>query len=103
MGSTKFDLGILVLAGEVTRRCDNKDFDKFVNNSVRRYSQCDWGDISDKHKILNNHAIKYNDEMVSAIYKYDDSAAIRIYTDKDKLCTTVIFLENYLSLFRRCS
>ena len=81
MGSTKFDLGILVLAGEVTRRCDNKDFDKFVNNSVRRYSQCDWGDISDKHKILNNHAIKYNDEMVSAIYKYDGSAAIRIYTE----------------------
>ena len=91
---TKFELGLLVMTREVTLRRENKDFDKFVNDSVARYTQCDWGDTCDEDKITNDYAVK-NNERILAVYKHNDTTTIWIITEWDRSVTTVLFPSEY--------
>lgn len=89
----KFELGFLVMTREVALRRENKDFDKFVNDSIARYAQCDWGDTCDEDKKTNDAAIKDNDRIL-AVYKYENTT-IWIITECDRSVTTILFPSEY--------
>lgn len=89
----KFELGSLVTTREVALRRENKDFDKFVMDSIARYTQCDWGDTCDEDKKTNDYAVK-NNERILAVYKCNDTT-IWIITEWDRSVTTVLFPSEY--------
>lgn len=90
----KFELGFLVMTRAVALRRENKDFDKFVINSIARYVQCDWGDTCDVDKKTNDYAVK-NNERILAVYKYNDATTIWIITECDRSVTTILFPSEY--------
>lgn len=91
---TRFELGFLVMTREVALRRENKDFDKFINDSIARYAQCDWGDTCDEDKMTNDYAVKNNDRIL-AVYKYNDTTTIWIITEWNRSVTTVLFPSEY--------
>ncbi len=45
----KFELGRTVMTKGVARRMEeHPDFRSFVNDSIERYSNCDWGETCDE-------------------------------------------------------
>lgn len=94
MTDTKFNLGFITLTREVALRKENKKFYDFLNNSLIRYSQCDWGDTCDEDKKANDNAVK-NNERILAVYKYDNNITIWIITEWDRSVTTILFPREY--------
>ena len=54
----KFSPGKLVMTRGVNDRvADEEDFAKFVLQSIRRHLKCDWGDMEESDKKLNDQAL----------------------------------------------
>lgn len=94
MTETKFQLGEVYMTMPIIRAMQsNYAFYNFVRTSLNRYKQCDWGDIHDEDKEQNENAIKCGDKIV-AVYG-EEKNKIRIITESDRSCTTVMFLDEY--------
>lgn len=94
----QFNLGQLVAtAGVAEAMRENPDFDAFVWESLRRYLACDWGDLEDSDKELNDNAVKSNDDRILAAYKKKDGKAWKIWiiTEGDRSATTILFPDEY--------
>ena len=87
----KFELGQLVATRNVNARLlEDSDFSKFLWDSFARYKNCDWGDIPDEDKRMNDAAMKNNDDRIVA--RYID---IYIITEYDRSATTILFTYEY--------
>lgn len=92
--NTKFELGrVVVTRGVVEEIKSNKELCTFVETSLTRYMQGDWGDSCDEDKKANDDAIKNNDRIL-AVYKYE-STTIWIITEWDRRATTILFPSEY--------
>ena len=92
---SKFELGRTVVTKGVSRRMEeHPDFRSFVNNSINRYSKCDWGDTRNEDKETANHAVEHG-ERILAVYKHDKFPDIWIITEWDRSVTTVLFPDEY--------
>ena len=90
----KFELGRVVITKGAAERLENDDeFYAFVEESLARYTQGDWGDTCDEDKKTNDAAIKDNDRIL-AVYKYENTT-IWIITEWDRSVTTVLFPSEY--------
>ena len=77
-------------------------FRDFVAKSLARYFLCDWGDIYEDDKKLNDEAVK-SGERILAAYIFDFNLPPRavgrekiwIITEWDRSCTTILFPEEY--------
>lgn len=72
-------------------------FRLFVNISVGRHLDCDWGDISEEDKQLNDAAIKDGTRIFS-VYKrmvHNEEEIIWIITEADRSTTTILFSDEY--------
>ena len=94
----KFTLGQLV----ATRRIYNAtrsdpDFARFVNDSLRRYLACDWGDLFDEDKATNDESVAQGDGRIMGAYVSPDQkyGKIWIITEWDRSCTTILFPDEY--------
>jgi predicted transcriptional regulator len=83
----------------------NQEFAIFVQSSLDRYRQGDWGDTSDKARQLNSRFIKQNMRLFSS-YESGKFPEIWITTEPDRSYSTIMFpdevasmepLENYRS------
>lgn len=91
----KFELGRVVITKGAAERLENDDeFYAFVEESLARYTQGDWGDTCDEDKKTNDYAVKNNDRIL-AVYKYNDTTTIWIITEWDRSVTTVLFPSEY--------
>lgn len=64
-----------------------------VTNALRRHIMCDWGDISDHDKEVNEEALKDGDRILSS---YNVSfGQIWIITEWDRKTTTILFPSEY--------
>ena len=84
----------------LTRGVDEKmkveeEFRKFVVKCLERYQNCDWGDLCDEDKQMNDSAITNGDDRVLAKYNYDDEISIYIITEWDRSVTTILFPDEY--------
>lgn len=94
MTETKFQLGEVYMTNGVMRAMqDNLWFYNFVRRSLGRYKQCDWGDLCDEDKELNENALKVGDRIFAAYSKKDQK--IWIITESDRSCTTILFPNEY--------
>lgn len=90
----KFELGRVVITKGAAERLENDDeFYAFVEESLARYTQGDWGDTCDEDKKTNDAAIKDNDRIL-AVYKYENTT-IWIITECDRSVTTILFPSEY--------
>lgn len=92
----KFELGRLTLTiGVDTKMKKDSSFKKFVQVSLGRYVQCDWGDTCDEDKQTADESLK-DGERILAVYEHKESGTkIWIITEWDRSVTTILFPDEY--------
>ena len=89
-----FELGNVYITSGVAEEIENdKNYLNKVLQSLARYISCDWGNLTNEDKRLNNEAIK-NGERLLARYNIEPRA-IYIITEWDRSATTILFPEEY--------
>ena len=91
---TKFSLGkIFSCAGVHEMMIREPSFIQFVNSSLARHAEGDWGDLCEEDKRENELSLKEGFRLLSA-YKNDEHK-VWIITEADRSITTVLFPEEY--------
>ena len=93
----KFELGSLVATKGVADEVDkSKEFKMFVLYSLKRFIECDWGDLCKTDCELNNYAIEKDGRILAS---YNDPTEIDrkvwIITEADRSVTTILFPHEY--------
>ena len=85
-----FELGQMVITSNASSILSNEDIQK----AIARHSNCDWGDLEEEDREVNNQALKDGDRLFSA---YHDSNNVKfwIITEADRSVTTVLMPEDY--------
>lgn len=88
----KFEMGELVATASVSERMKKEaGFLGFVQNSLCRYINCDWGDLDEEDKKRNDEAVRVG-EMILAAYIYPETKEkIWIITEWDRSATTILY------------
>lgn len=81
---------IVITKGIANYVAEDHPFYEFILSSLKRYISCDWGDICDEDKQMNNSAVKNNDDRIVARYNN-----IYIITECDRSVTTILFTDEY--------
>lgn len=91
----KFKLGQTVVTRGINERIANdSEFAKFILESFARYVTCDWGELCEEDKEMNDSAVKNNDDRILAKYSFNDEN-IYIITEWDRSVTTILFTDEY--------
>ena len=97
----KFELGQIVATAAIDERIKADDqFFTFVMRCIARHAVCDWGDMCEEDKALNDQAlIPGQEERLHSSYTYsgEDGAQTKIWiiTEWDRSATTILFPEDY--------
>ena len=91
-----FKTGTLLLTRGVSELAKVDDaFAQFVVRSYfQRYLYCDWGEMCDEDKALNNEALTSNGRLLAA-YEKEGLPKIYIITEWDRSATTILFPDEY--------
>lgn len=93
---TKFELGeIVVTRGIDDRMKRDPTFNRFVQVSLNRYIQCDWGDMKTEDKNSNNEALKEGNRLLAVYILPNTDVKIWIITEWDRSVTTILFPDEY--------
>ena len=93
-----FSMGQLILTKGIADQIEeSKDFTVFVKKSLRRYITCDWGELDEDDKKLNDAALKNNDDRILAAYIPPEHPEWKIWiiTEWDHSATTILFPREY--------
>ena len=92
----KFEIGQLNLSIGIDRKMDKSvSFYNFVQYSLNRYIQCDWGDTCDEDKQTADKSLR-DGERILAVYEHKESGTkIWIITEWDRSVTTILFPDEY--------
>lgn len=92
----KFELGrIYVTAGINSLLNEDLYFVRFLQQSLDKYMQCDWGDTCEEDKASNDEALKSGGRIL-AVYIYEKTnTTIWIITEWDRSVTTILFPDKY--------
>ncbi len=92
----KFELWQIVVIRAIADRMQmDKKFKKFVQLSIGRYINCDWGSMVDEDKAMNDAAVKSGEDRIHAAYVNQSGDKIRIITERDRSVTTILFPSDY--------
>ena len=91
-----FKTGTLLLTNGVSElaRVDDAFAQFVVCSYFQRYLYCDWGEMCDEDKALNNEALKSNGRIFAA-YEKKGLPKIYIITEWDRSATTILFPDEY--------
>ncbi len=86
----KFPLGRLFATQNAVDTLDPSD----VLAGIQRHSRCDWGDLSEEDKRLNDESLLKAGRLLSA---YSDAKGTKfwIITEADRSATTVLLPDDY--------
>ena len=91
----KFEFGQVVITrginAEITRSIE---FSQFILDSIAKYRNCDWGDICQEDKKMNDNAVKNDDDRIVARYN-NPHGDIYIITEWDRSVTTILLINEY--------
>lgn len=91
----KFKMGKVVMTRGVNNRiAEDKDYTKFVIDSLNRHENCDWGDILKEDKSENEYSLQKGFRVLSC-YTYKKKKKIWIITEAERSATTILFPEEY--------
>ena len=93
----KFSLGRLVATKRVADLMgESKEFGEHVSDCLKRYITCDWGEMCEEDKQINDKAVKFGNRILAS---YENAVQkdwkIWIVTESDRSVTTVLFPEDY--------
>ena len=95
-GPAMFELGMLVATTRIADGIrEDREFNHFVFDSLERYKNCDWGDLDEEDKMMNDEALKYVDRLLAAYKNAEKDWKIWIITEADRKTTTILFPEEY--------
>lgn len=91
----KFNGGQIVITNGIrnTMIMDN-EFTKFINKSLERHFNGDWGDLCKEDKDLNDSALHNGDDRMLSRYEFNGEP-IYIITEWDRSVTTILFPSEY--------
>lgn len=86
----KFPLGQIIATKNAVDTLDASD----ILACIQRHSSCDWGDLTDDDKSMNDLSLEDEGRLLSA---YHDSKGTKfwIITEWDRSATTVLLPEDY--------
>lgn len=87
---TTFESGRLVATHGVIERVSSED----IVLGLRRHLACDWGEVCEEDKELNDYAVKKGNRIHSA-YLSKDGVRFWIITEADRSATTVLLPDEY--------
>jgi hypothetical protein len=90
----KFDLGSIVYTkgiGELIKQVGIEE----IRKCVARHSQCDWGNLDEEDKQLNDSAVVDGGRILSAYEIGENKVKIWIITEADRSYTTILLPEEY--------
>lgn len=91
----KFNIGLLVQTREIAEEIENnEDFKKEIIEAYNKYINCNWGETHEEDKILNDNAVKNNNDRIVAKYR-TSKGDIFIITEIDRTYTTIMFTHEY--------
>lgn len=91
----KFKKGEWRTTRKIANACDKDPvFNKEVLQSIVRYANKDWGEMSESDKQANDNAIKDEDSRIFAAYE-TKKGKIYIITEWDRSYTTIMFANEY--------
>jgi hypothetical protein len=93
----KFKTGTLLLTSGVSELAKVDDaFAQFVVRSYfQRYLYCDWGEMCEEDKAMNDSAVENGDDRIFAAYVKEGLPKIYIITEWDRSATTILFPDEY--------
>ena len=88
----KFNLGVCVStpAAQVLLN----EFDKSIEDLIKRHASCDWGDVCEEDSIANDLAIDDGEQILS-VYNLTADKSVYVITDGNRAVTTVLLPEDY--------
>lgn len=97
MKKQRFELGQLVSTKAVHERMQKDlEFKYFCGKSLERHRLCDWGDLCESDKKLNNIALDTGERLMSAyVFNEETDEKIWIITERDRSVTTILFPSEY--------
>lgn len=91
----KFSFGQVVMTRGVNAQITRSiEFSKFILESIARYRNCDWGDLCEEDKKMNDQAVKNGDDRILARYN-NEEGDVYIITEWDRAYTTILFPSEY--------
>jgi hypothetical protein len=92
---SKFSMGNLVMTRTINDTItESAVFADEINSALRRYVLCDWGDLCDDDKKLNDDAVETGEDRIFAAYVTTEGK-IYIITEWDRSYTTILFPNEY--------
>jgi predicted transcriptional regulator len=88
---------VLVTKGVADLSRKNRKFAVFVEESLGRYRQGDWGEMSDEERQLNNQNLETSIRLFSS-YESEGFPEIWITTEPDRSCSTIMFPDEDVSM-----
>ena len=94
--SNSFELGRVVITRGLNNLIENSEnLRNELNGALSRYFNCDWGDTCEDDKVLNDAAVKNNNDRIVAKYVLSNDIKIFIITEAYRSYTTIMLTEEY--------
>lgn len=91
----KFNGGQIVITNGIRNTMImDSEFTKFINKSLERHFNGDWGDLCKDDKDLNDLALRNGNDRMLSRYKFNGEP-IYIITEWDRSVTTILFPSEY--------
>lgn len=88
--SARFSPGRILM----TRGAQIKTSKRDREQALRRHLACDWGEVCESDKALNDQALKSGERLHSA-YLSELGVKFWIITEADRSCTTILLPSEY--------
>ena len=86
-----FDPGQLVMTTNAANTLDPED----VHTALQRHLRCDWGELCEEDRMMNDEALEYGDGRLFSVYRDRSGIKFYIITEADRSATTVLLPEDY--------
>jgi hypothetical protein len=91
----QFDLGRVLCTNGIHNFIEENDSnDLYIAKCLDRYINCDWGEMCDEDKEMNDDALT-SGGRIFASYEKDGMPKIWIITEWDRSATTILFPSEY--------
>lgn len=80
--------------GIKTKMEESGIFENQLDRCLEKYFNCEWGNLSEEDKEMNDSAFENGDDRILAMYK-TVMGNIYIITEADQSATTVLFADEY--------
>lgn len=88
-------LGKTVMTSGVNNKiAESEKFAKEIKICMEKYITCDWGDLCNEDKEMNDNALRNGNDRILAAYD-TSKGKVYIITEHDRSATTILFADEY--------